>query len=179
MVLFYLLKIPTTYQATAQLMTRGDMSQFPVYRKLISDNSSFKNPLNEQLASKGLIDHATNVSADTYSLSYSPADSVFTISAVSTSAQKAAKIANTTSKYFVTHVKYYATNVNIQIISNAQPPVVAYAPQKKKVLLFGSLFALVMAFLVGTLRGLYVGKITPEFLENNVDGENLGILKLR
>lgn len=174
----YLFKTPNTYQATAQLLTRGDMSQFPVYRKLLLENTSFRNPLNQELTNTNLVENTSEITGETYALTYSPADPVFSITSVSTDADKAAKIANTTAKYFVKNVGKYTTKTSIQIITPAQKPLIVYAPQKKKILIFGFLMAIFLSFTLGTIRGLLFGKVTDEFIENNVGGKALGDLKI-
>lgn len=174
----YLVRTPNTYQATTQLLTYGEMSQFPIYRSLLLENPSFKTKLNKRLILNGAITENTKVSDDTYTLSYSPANPVFTITSVSTNAANAAKIANTTANYFVEHVGHYTTETNIKIITPAQKPRVAYAPQKKRVLFLGFISALLMSFTIGTIKSLFFGKVSVDFLMDNVDGSFLGNLKI-
>lgn len=174
----YLFQTPKTYQATTQLLTRGDLSQFPVYRKLVLENSSFRDPLNKELVSTKAINNISEIGNATYGLTYSPADPVFSITATSTTAKNSAEIANMVAKYFVKNVDHYTTKTSIQIITIAQTPLTAYAPQKKKVLMFGFIMAIFLSFTVGTIRAMFFGEITEEFLADNVGGKLLGTVKL-
>ena len=174
----YLFKTPSTYQATAQLLTRGDMSQFPVYRKLLTGNPSFREPLDQRLLKANLLANRDEITGETYTLTYAPADPVFSITAVSTDANKAAKIANVTAKYFARNVGNFTTKASIQVITPAQKPLIAYAPQKKKTLFFGLIMGLFLSFTFGTVRGLFFGKVTDDFIESNVDGKLLGVLDI-
>lgn len=161
--------VQPTYGSVVQYNAIDNVQQISSYKDYI-DNDSFQNELNQSMIDQHYIDSSSLNHLKTISVSVTPGNQAFSVTAEASTPLLARQYATTLDTLFQKKFSRAFPNHHITKINGPSRPVSAMAPNMKSYVLYGLLGAILLALVLVILKELYGKYVYSPFFVTKILG---------